>query len=96
MMKIKRKSGIDTTIIDDGSPLQDIIIHLCIKDAVTCRAVIEVTRALTLRFHLPYISQVLIEDKVLTNESRCQRYLKNDQLLSSFEWSISEYVAHGT
>ena len=34
--------------------------------------------------------QVLIEDKVLTNESRCQRYLKNDQLLSSFEWSISE------
>jgi len=55
-----------------------------------------VTRALTLRFHLPYISQVLIEDKVLTNESRCQRYLKNDQLLSSFEWSISEYVAHCT
>jgi hypothetical protein len=37
-------------------------------------------------------NQLLISDNVLTNELRCHRYLKNDRLLSSFEWSISEYA----
>ena len=58
MRKIKLKSGIDASNFDSGthsgSPLEDIIIHLCIKDAVTCRAVIEVTRLSLVRLQLPH------------------------------------------
>ena len=40
--KIKKKSGMDTVSTDGGNPLEDLIIHLCIKDPMTCREVIEV------------------------------------------------------
>ncbi len=43
--KIRKKSGMDTPSVTHGNhvnPLEDLIIHLCIKDALTCRTVIEV------------------------------------------------------
>jgi hypothetical protein len=42
--KIRIKSGMDTPSVARGNqvnPLEDLIIHLCIKDPLTCRNVIE-------------------------------------------------------
>jgi hypothetical protein len=51
--KIKMKSGMDTPQLSSSKcPLEDLIIHLCIKDAVTCRNVIEVSRLFICLFNI--------------------------------------------
>jgi hypothetical protein len=45
--KIQKKSGMNPLQVGRKSnPLEDLIIHLCIKDALTCRNVIEASENL--------------------------------------------------
>ena len=52
--KIQKKSGMNPLQVGRKSnPLEDLIIHLCIKDALTCRNVIEASEKPDCKPNLP-------------------------------------------